>query len=175
MAEPIDWHNLAIQLGTLSPNSESGGSDYAIRAIQLLLGEDQLRAAVDYCVQGQPGSELARSVLWHLHPWSAMQRCYEIYRSAESLGDRAYAVNLLNVVADRRALPWISGFLDDPDPDIQAWGVGVLDQLLWSGLIEIEECADLLEKARQHPHPEVRKSAAFIDGYLKMRQSSKET
>ena len=75
MSVPIDWEELAQELGTLRPDGESGGSDEARRAIELLLGEDRLRQAVDYYVAGRRGSELARHVLWQLHPWSAMQRC----------------------------------------------------------------------------------------------------
>src|SRR4051812_43307752 len=98
----IDWKQLGQQLGTLRVDGESGGSSEALRAIELLLGEDQLRAAVDYYVAGHRGCELARSVLWQLHPWSAMQRCYEIYRSDADVGAKVSAVELLRVVADRR-------------------------------------------------------------------------
>jgi hypothetical protein len=170
MASTIDWKQLAQQLGTLGPNSETGGTDVAQQAIAILLGEDELRATVDYYVCGGPGSELARSVLWLLRPWSAMRRCYEIYKSAATVEKRIAAVELLRVVADSRAIPWISEFLADSEPSIQNCGVGVLDQLLWGGGGDEEECAALLEIARNHSSPYVREQAAWIGDFLKQRK-----
>ena len=166
MKEPIDWEQLARQLGSLRQDGESSGSDAAKRALELRLDEDRLRAAVDYYIAGGPGAELARSVLWRVHPWSAMQRCYEIYRSDADVETRCTAVELLRVVADRRALPWAREFLDDPDPGIQIWGAGMVDQLLWSGLVEREECGDLLLSINGHSNVQVRERAEFIRSYV---------
>jgi hypothetical protein len=170
MSTPIDWEQLARQLGLLRPDGESGGSDSALRAIELLLGEDNLKAAADYYVSGGPGGELARNVLWQLRPWSAMQRCHEIYRSGADVETRCAAVELIRVVADRRALPWVQEFLDDPDPGIQTWGAGVVDQLLWSRLAEPEECAALLERMAAHPNANVRGTAEWIQLFLRDRE-----
>ncbi len=54
-ANPIDWEALARQLGLLRPDGESSGSDAAMRAIEILLGEDRLRASVDFYVAYRPG------------------------------------------------------------------------------------------------------------------------
>jgi hypothetical protein len=170
MAATIDWEGLARQLGTLDADGESGGSDVALRAIELLLGEECLRAAVDHYVARRPGSELARHVLWQLQPWSAMQRCYELSRSGADVDTRCAAVELLRVVADRRALPWVEDFLSDPHPGIQGLGAGVLDQLLWSGRVGPDECADLLRRLGEHPNEKVRETAAFIRSYLRRRE-----
>ena len=51
-------------------------ASYARQAIEILLGEEILRQAVDYYISAEPGSELARYVLWQIHPWSAMNHCY---------------------------------------------------------------------------------------------------
>jgi hypothetical protein len=165
----IDWEQLSSQLGTLTPDGESGSSCTALRAIELLIGEERLRSAVDFYVSGGRGRELTRSVLWLLHPWSAMQRCYEIYRSDADTERKDSAIELLRVVADRRALKWVSEFLDDADSSIQIWGAGVLDQLLWSELARPEECEELLQKMRDHPNSHVWQKAIFIDGYLRDR------
>jgi HEAT repeat protein len=172
MANPIDWEQLARQLGLLHPDGESSGSGAAQQALELLLGEDRLRAAVDYYISGGPGSELARNVLWMLHPWSAMQYCYEIYRSDADVDTRRSAVELLRVVADRRALPWVQEFLNDPDPGIQSWGAGVLDQMLFAHLVWPEDCADLLQKITEHPNEQVRKTATFIQEYLQQSEAT---
>src|SRR5215204_2222574 len=130
MKEQIDWQALASQLGTLREDGESSGNHKACEALEILLGEDNLRRSVDYYISGRPGSELARSVLWQIHPFSAMRYCYDIFKSDLPVEFRRSAVELLRVVADKRAVHWIDEFLNDNDPEIQSWGAGVLDQLL---------------------------------------------
>ena len=171
--EEIDWAKLAVELGLKAPYGEyCCGSDDAQRALELMIGEDLLRASVDYYVQQRPASSLARSVLWQLRPWSAMRRCWEIYKGPHTVETRRTAVELLRVVADRRALPWISEFLDDPDALIQAWGAGVLDQLLWSELVDQQEAEAILRAAEQHSNEWVRERAQFIRSYLGSRAAS---
>lgn len=68
MEEKIDWKILAKKVGALNENGESGSSQYACEAIEILIGEDNLRKAVDYYIEGGQGSELARFVLWQIHP-----------------------------------------------------------------------------------------------------------
>jgi hypothetical protein len=40
MSAEIDWQRLASELGLLRADVESGGSDYARRALELIFGED---------------------------------------------------------------------------------------------------------------------------------------
>lgn len=162
MKEQIDWKALALRLGALREGGESGGSNYAREALEVLLGEDNLREAVDYYVAGGPGGELARSVLWLIQPWAAMERCYDIYKSGRDVGSRRMAVELLRVVADERALGWVEEFLGDEDAGIQAWGAGVLDQLISSGRVEAGDVEGLILKAESHANPAVRERAEFI-------------
>jgi hypothetical protein len=169
MSVEIDWENLATRLGLLTKDGGHCGSDDARRALELIVGEEALRASVDYYIAARPGSELARFVLWQLQPWSAMSYCYEIFRGQSAIETRRMAVELVRVVADRRALPWILEFLEDQDADIQSWGVGVLDQMLWSQRVEPEEAEDLLKKAESHENNAVREQAGFVRGYLLAR------
>jgi hypothetical protein len=171
MEDTIDWKALAVRLGTLSEGGESGGSNYAREAIELLLGEGNLRASVDYYISGGPGSELARSVLWLIRPWSAMSYCYEIYKSDGDLETRRMAVELLRVVADGRALGWVAEFLEDGDSSIQSWGVEMLEQLISSGSVEIEDAEQLLLKAETHPNVHVRERAEIIRENLKRAEA----
>lgn len=166
MSNVIDWYHVATQIGTLDETSERGGDDVARRALELIVGEDQLRGAVDYYVTHEPGSELVRSILHLLHPGVAMQRCYELYHSQVDIEVRRSAVELLRVVADRRALKWIGEFLDDRDMEIQGWGIGVLEHLAFSGLAFAEECEMPLRKAEQHAHAYVREIAARVRQYF---------
>lgn len=46
MLDDIDWKAIAVRLGTLRKGGESSGSDKAREAIELLLGEDNLRKSV---------------------------------------------------------------------------------------------------------------------------------
>ena len=169
MSKVVDWEALARQLGAF----ENGGgysSTMAKQAIEILLGEEIFQSAVDYYISFQPGYELARFVLWQIRPWSAMKHCYDIYKSEEDIEDKRMAVELLRVVGDRRALEWVGEFLNDPDAGIQLWGVGLLDQLLWSNLVEPKEAKIFLKRAKNHTNPQVRETAKFVRKYLKNRK-----
>src|SRR5438132_12969587 len=108
----IDWTDLARRLGSIeSPGSEHAGSIMARVAVEELLGPEVFRSAVDHYVTRAPGAELARHILWLLHPWSAMERCQEIYISECDIDKRRNAVELLSVVADQRALAWVGTYL----------------------------------------------------------------
>jgi hypothetical protein len=174
MAEsaPIDWQALAERLQTIATKNgetrtEVGGTALARAAIAWLIEPERLATAVDHYVSLNPGFELARSVLWLLHPWAAMVRCREIATSDVDVNRRRSAVELLRVVADGRALPWVQDFLADPDEETQVWAIGIVDQLLFSRLIEPEACADLLAVAQIHDNARVRRAAAEIGARLR--------
>jgi hypothetical protein len=103
-----------------------------------------------------------------------MERCHEICRNSENAESRRTAVELLRVVADRRVLPWVRGYLEDADVSVQYWAAGIIDQLLWSNLAELEECANLLEEMSRHPHAGVQERATFIRSFLRERESRTE-
>ncbi len=167
MDEPamsIDWTALAVRIGSVEVGCafEHGSDALAREAVVHLLGDAAMRDAVDLYVMRQPGFELVRSVLWLLRPWSAMQRCHEIFASAADLDARRSGIELLRVVADRRVLPWIPRYLDDPDPGIRSFGIGVVDQLLFAQLIDLEEAAAALAIARAHGDPRLLEEATRI-------------
>jgi hypothetical protein len=150
----INWDELAFTVRLSMPHGQTAGSDAARRALEMILGEETLRSGVDYYIAKEPAYELVRSILWLLHPSGAIARCRELAMPP-------------NELATRRALPWVSGFLDDPDSQIQVWGIGVVDQLLFSNLIEPEEAEDVLEKAERHESAAVREQAESIRSYLR--------
>lgn len=167
----IDWKALATQLGTLGEQTESyrtefGSTALAKQALELIIGTKELCAAVDYYISSAPGYELARSVLWELRLPSAMEYCYQIYRTEADLNIRRRACELLRVIADRRALPWAEQLLSDEDPEIQGWGGAMVDQLIYCKLVDPDECADLLELMGTHPNKAVREFHDFIQQYL---------
>jgi hypothetical protein len=159
----VDWEQIARQIGSIQENtplgrySELGGSNFARKALIEILGEDLLRDAVDYYVDGGRGSEVIRSILRLIQPRSAMDRCYDIYKSNVDIETRRYALTLLVHFADYSVLNWIYEFLDDPDEDINIWGACTLDQLLqthWEA--PPQEFGDLLDKAEKHSSQRVR-------------------
>jgi hypothetical protein len=172
LSTPIDWETVARQIGALRTDErgvvtgEQGGSALAREALCLVLGADELRRAVDYYVGGEPGAELARSVLWLLRPWEAMDRCHEIWADRDGgPGDaerRRRAIELLRVVADRPVLPWIPGLLADDDPVIRDLAAQIVDQLVFAGLVDAEEVAPVLSLVEAHPDEAVRDRARGI-------------
>lgn len=166
----IEWERIASELGTLQDGQERGSSALAKLALEKVLGEQHIREAVDHYIGFKPGFELVRSVLWQIRPFSAAVYCYELSRTARHEEVRRSAVELLRVVADARALPWVREFLEDPDEVVQAWGAGVLDQLLWGELVEAGQAEQLLSIAETHPNERVRETAAFVRGYLNERK-----
>jgi hypothetical protein len=169
---PIDWERLARQLGAIrAEGGESGGSDLALRALEELVGATEWRGAVDHYVHFKPGFELARSVLGMVHPWAAMERCHEIVGTSQHAEERQIAVELLQVAADKRVLPWVREFLKDSNGCVQQMAAGIVDQLLWSGLATPEDCADLLESMNTHPNAHVQETVAWIRSFLQKRES----
>ena len=167
-SHPIDWQALASELSSLQfradgSRSEFGSRALALAAVERLVGAERLASAVDHYIAGRPGSELARSILWLLHPWACMLRCREVFDSSEDIHARRSAVELLRVVADARALPWVDDFLADPDPQIQSWGILVIDQLLMGDLADREACEPFLARARLHPNEQVRAAVTRIE------------
>jgi hypothetical protein len=170
----VDWHALAQKLGTLREGGESGGTDLGRQALEVIVGVEALRSAVDYYIAGSPGSELARSVLSLLKPSSAMERCLEIARGEADAESRRSAVELLRMVADERGIGWAAEFLRDEDEGVQVWGAGIVDQLLWSGLADPDDCGQLLEAMERHPNAGVQRQAAFVRSFLASRQRQAE-
>jgi hypothetical protein len=87
-----------------------------------------------------------------------MQRCYEIFKTGDPQ-QRADAVYLLRDIADERVLSWVPEFLADETPDVQNWGISVLDQLCFHPSIGKEEAEPLIRRAVVHPNEHVREQA----------------
>jgi hypothetical protein len=167
MGTDVNWDEVRAVLRIEMIDGEAAGIDAARRALEMILGTETL--SVDYYVALRPARELVRSVLWLLRPWSAMARCHELAQSPNEIEIRQNAVRLLQVVGDHRAFPWVSEFLNEQDPVIQTCGIGLLDQLLWSELIEPKDAEQVLESAERHENEGVRERAEFIRSFLRAR------
>src|ERR1700733_1877809 len=114
-AMAIDWAAVASQIN----GSDENGNDRGVgtiggrRALEILLGEQNLRDAVDYLIDLRPGCFTAEMVLKIVRPRVAMERCYEIFKTERDRIRACGAVFVLGVCADSEALPWIFEFLKD--------------------------------------------------------------
>jgi HEAT repeat protein len=154
----VDWAGLAERCGSLTEKGETGGYHLGLRAIAALLGDQALIEATNYSVGYGRGSELARSVLHVLRPPVGMKRCLDIYASDQPLEVRRAAVDLLGCIGDQSMLPFVRQFLDDPDEDIQNWGVNLLDQLLFGRFVTLTEAEEYLRLGEAHGNERVRQT-----------------
>jgi hypothetical protein len=176
MRDSVDWRGLANTLGTITwtetGRSESGGTDVACDAIAQILGDALLRDAVDFYVSGEPGNQIARSILMLLKPLAAMERCREIFREPSDGQEAADAINLLKMVADRRVLSWIPEFMQSENVGVRVWTLGILDQLLiMQEAITPKEAAPFFKQALADPSKDVRDQASqFLDDFADEEQ-----
>lgn len=162
----IDWRSIAAQVGALDPDgSERGcGTDTGRRALEILIGEDNLRAAIDHFISLQPGAFTAEMVLQIIKSEVAMNRCLEIYKSERGTDRACSAVFLLGCMADSNALPWVRGFLEDSNEAVRLNGLRVLQNILCGPLgdDEIATAKELFDIAVSDPDPAVRERASDI-------------
>lgn len=142
----------------------------AQRALELVLGSENIRAPVELVVESGEGHEVAESVLVHINSAQASHLAYEIFRASE--GQRASdAAALVKQIAHPTALAYVEEFL--AHPSACGWGIAVLDQLLWRDRADPEdaEVARLLELAEAHESEHVREHAARVRDDLRSRSS----
>jgi len=163
---PIDWRALAEKLGTITltehGRQESGGTKIARDAIAELIGEDALRAAVDFYVSGAPGFETAKSVLELLKPPAAMDRCHEIFLASSDEDAVNLAINLLQHIADQRVLERVPLYLASESLGARHWGIGIVDYLVTFGGTDLEDAMPVLTTALAHDDPCIRERAQDI-------------
>lgn len=80
MVPAVDWVQLAKDVGSLRDDGETGGTRVAQRALERILGEQNLRGAMELILAGQPGAELALSVLVHLCSEQVAELAYAEYQ-----------------------------------------------------------------------------------------------
>jgi len=164
----IDWMALAIGLG-LDPDGGSTNDDHTRRALEEILGEENVRSAVETRLGLGPGWHLAEGVLRMLRSEQATDLAHAAYGAAR--GERAVqAVVLIKEIAHPKALAWVETFLKD-DP-VALLGMDLLDQLLYRVAVDDEdaEVQRLLALAEAHPAEVVRENAAFIRQQIAERE-----
>jgi HEAT repeat protein len=162
----IDWKELAKQIGDLKPDgSEKGsGTESGRRALEILIGEENLRNAVDHFISLEPGAFTAEMVLNIIKSQIAMSRCYEIYKTEPDTYRACSAVFLLGSMADYRALSWVREFLEDRSEPVRLNGLRVLQNILYGPAddADIATAKELIDRAESDSEPTVRERAAQI-------------
>lgn len=168
---PIEWRKVADEIGALNPDgSEQGaGTSSGLRALELLLGEENIRGAVDWWASGEPGAFTAEMVLRIIRSTVAMNYCYEIYKNEPDTRRAGAAVFLLYEMADDRVLPWVAEFLEDASMTVRWNGVMALQNILAGPLDDdgIALAKQLLARARSSdPDERVREKATEVHNRL---------
>lgn len=158
----IDWEQLAVAVGSIRPDgSMHAGTDYAQRALEHILGDENIRAAVELVVTAGPADHLAASVLRFIQSPRALDLAYSIFKT-RPYAEAPLAVWLTKEIGLPRSLDWIEEFL--ADEMVAGVGVDVLDQLLFSRAVEPSDTRvlRLLRVMEGHPNATVRDKAAAI-------------
>jgi hypothetical protein len=159
----IDWSAIAKRVG------DNYDTPTGRKALELIVGEDNVRDAVDYWISQEQGCFTAESVLSVMRPEVAMDRCYEIHQTKPGSKDGIAAVFLLASFADDAALPWVRQFLDDRNRDIRWNGLAVWRTILYGPLGDaaIASAMQLLDKSEQDSDSEIRERATLIRSEFK--------
>ena len=162
----IDWRELANLVGDLNlDGSEKGnGRESGRRALEIIIGKENIRGAVDHWTSQGPGAFTAEKALIIISSTVAMERCYEIYKGDPASYRAAAAVFLLSEMADERVLPWVREFLDD-DNEGHRWNGLMALRMILEGPLGDEEIATakkLLAKAESDAGQRLRERAVEI-------------
>jgi HEAT repeat protein len=168
----INWRAIATQVGDLNPDgaAKGSGTESGRRALEILIGEENLRAAVDHFISLEPGAFTAEMVVKIIRSKIVMRRCLEIYRTEPGTDRACSALFLLGSIADGTALPWVHDFLEDGSEIIRLNGLRILQNILYdySALSDehLSVAKKLLDKAVMDPNPTVRERATGTLNWL---------
>jgi hypothetical protein len=148
----IDWMALALGLG-LDPDAGRASHGHALRALEEILGEENVRAAVELRLGFNPGWNVAEAVLRAIRSELATDLAYEAYRSGA--GDRAVqAVALIEAIGHPKSVAWAGELL--ADERVAEHGAGLLAELARRGEVERDRLAALVAAAEAHASEAVR-------------------
>lgn len=166
----IDWRAIAQQVGDLNPDgSEKGnGTESGIRALELIVGEENIRGAVDQWTSLEPGAFTAEKALLILRSTVAMEYCYEIYKKEPDTHRAGAALFLLSEMADWRFMQWAREFMEDSNSGVRWNALCALGQVLQGPLGDegIAVAKELLVKAETDPDQRLRERAVEIHKQL---------
>ena len=149
------------------------GSKTAEKAFELILGDEWIKDTVNKAIQYDGGSsELAMNCLKLISSEKAADFAYSTYKNDNDSENKAMAVWLIKHLAVKKSYYWIEEFLNDKN--VIGWGIGVLDQLLWTEKIDYEDEKEkidyLFNLALTNSNGELKENVDFIKKYLKDRE-----
>ena len=108
-----------------------------------------------------------------IHSPKAAIYAYNVYKLSE--GEKANrTVWLIMQLAHPISILWVEEFLNDEN--VIAWGLGVLDQLLWRGQIQNDEKIEtLFQLALLNSNGQLKNQVDFIRDYLQRRLELRKT
>jgi len=160
----IDWRQIARQIGGLNPDgSEKGiGTESGRRALELIIGTENIRRAVDQWTSLEPGAFTAERALLIIGSSIAMEYCYEIYKNEPNTDRAGRAIFLLSEMADGRFMRWARELMEDSNT---RWNALVALEQVLAGPLDDEGIAlgkELLEKAETDSDQMFRERAVEI-------------
>lgn len=152
----IDWSALDKQI------DGGGGTESGIRALELIVGEEIIRSAVDHWIAFEPGYMTAEQTLLVMRSTVAMEYCYEIYRNEPNSDRSDRAIFLLSEMADWRFMRWARELMDDSRT---RWNTVVALERVWEGPLDdegIDLAKELLARAESDADQSLRERALEI-------------
>jgi hypothetical protein len=162
----IDWRALAQEVGDLNPDGSENGSGTASgqRALELIIGEQNICEAVDHWTSFAPGAETAEKTLLIIGSTTGMEYCYEIYKMEPNTQRAGRAVFLLSEMADSRFMRWAREFMEDSNDSVRWSALIALGQVLQGPLGDegITLAKELLANAESDHEQRLRERAIEI-------------
>ncbi|MFI2743358.1 hypothetical protein ACG2LH_11510 [Zhouia sp. PK063] len=163
-----DWSKISELIK--SNNSELTLDGKSRLAIESFLGKSWIENTVDYIIELKPGWDLAVNCLRILESEYATDYAYNIYKNSTDKNDRRIAVLIIKDIAHPKSIDCITEFLNDEN--VADFGLGILDQLLWTEKIEPNELTELLlNLASEKWNGGLKEKVEFIREYLKEKSS----
>src|SRR5687767_13262284 len=107
-----NWIEIALKVGSLKSDGESGGDSYGKAALEEIPGDEWIQSTVDHILSFKRGSEVATDCLRLIHSSRAAIYAYNIYKLSD--GEKAdRAVWLNKQIAHPVSVQWIEEFLND--------------------------------------------------------------
>ncbi|MGZ0016942.1 hypothetical protein [Yeosuana sp. AK3] len=163
-----DWSQISELIAkSNSKLTHDGKSKFAL---ELFLEKSWIKSTVDYIIQLKPEWNLALNCLRILESEYATDYAYQIYKNSTDKNDCRIAVLVIKDIAHPKSIDWISEFLNDKN--VADFGLGILDQLLWTEKIESNEMTEsLLNLATDKWNGELKEKVEFIREYLNKKSS----
>ena len=78
-----NWKEIALKVGSLKSDGESGGDSYGKAALEEILGDEWIQSTVDHIISFKRGGEVATDCLRLIHSPRAAIYAYNIYKLSD--------------------------------------------------------------------------------------------